>query len=155
MAKSQGLSPTTQEELSSASNHVSEQESGSSPVKPSYNCCLVRDPKQTGLRCLTHKNWEIMHVRYFFGVICYSAQGYNHGVSGRTKVSSRFQFLEWGRIRFHMCSQGWQQNSKAWLLASCWQEAAPVCGLAHEMAVVFHQWVKEGKKGRSPGLFIA
>ena len=33
-AKSQGLSPITREELSSASNHMSEQESGSSPVKP-------------------------------------------------------------------------------------------------------------------------
>lgn len=47
----------------------------------------------------------------FFGIICYRAQGYNHGVSGRTMVSSRFQFLKWGRIRFHVYSQGCQQNS--------------------------------------------
>ena len=33
-AKSQGLSPITQEELSSANSHVSEQESRSSLVKP-------------------------------------------------------------------------------------------------------------------------
>ena len=57
----------------------------------------MKDPKQRGLRCLTHKNCEIIHERYFFGVICYTAQGYNHGVSGRTMVSSRFQFLKWGR----------------------------------------------------------